>query len=138
MLTASGGPFRLEPKDLRGVTPAQALKHPNWDMGSKVTIDSATLFNKGLEVLESHFFFELPLSKIEVVIHPQSLVHSLVRFQDGNLKAQIGSHDMRLPDSGGAHRPRTPRDAARAPAPDRHLGVRRTRPGAVSESGAGV
>ena len=97
VLTASGGPFRLEPSDLSSVTPAQALKHPNWDMGSKVTIDSATLFNKGLEVLESHFFFELPLSKIEVVIHPQSLVHSLVRFCDGNLKAQIGSHDMRLP-----------------------------------------
>ncbi len=97
VLTASGGPFRLGPGDLSSVTPAQALKHPNWDMGGKVTIDSATLFNKGLEVLESHFFFELPLSKIEVVIHPQSLVHSLVRFRDGNLKAQIGSHDMRLP-----------------------------------------
>ena len=97
VLTASGGPFRLGPSDLSGVTPAQALKHPNWDMGSKVTIDSATLFNKGLEVLESHFFFEIPLDKIEVVIHPQSLVHSLVRFRDGNLKAQVGSHDMRLP-----------------------------------------
>ncbi len=97
ILTASGGPFRLGPSDLSGVTPAEALLHPNWDMGSKVTIDSATLFNKGLEVLESHFFFELPLTKVEVVIHPQSLVHSLVRFQDGNLKAQIGSHDMRLP-----------------------------------------
>jgi len=97
ILTASGGPFRLGPADLSGVTPAQALEHPNWSMGSKVTVDSATLFNKGLEVLESHFFFELPLAKIEVVIHPQSLVHSLVRFRDGNLKAQIGSHDMRLP-----------------------------------------
>jgi 1-deoxy-D-xylulose-5-phosphate reductoisomerase len=97
ILTASGGPFRLGPSDLSAVTPAQALKHPNWDMGGKVTIDSATLFNKGLEVLEAHFFFELPLSRIEVVIHPQSLVHSLVRFQDGNLKAQIGSHDMHLP-----------------------------------------
>lgn len=97
VLTASGGPFRLGPSDLSSVTPAQALKHPNWTMGGKVTIDSATLFNKGLEVLESHFFFELPLSKIKVVIHPQSLVHSLVRFRDGNLKAQIGPHDMRLP-----------------------------------------
>lgn len=97
ILTASGGPFRLGPADLAGVTPAQALKHPNWAMGSKVTVDSATLFNKGLEVLESHFFFEFPLAKIEVVIHPQSLVHSLVRFRDGNLKAQIGPHDMRLP-----------------------------------------
>ncbi len=97
VLTASGGPFRLGPADLATVTPEQALKHPNWAMGPKVTIDSATLFNKGLEVLESHFFFKLPLSQIEVVIHPQSLVHSLVRFKDGNLKAQIGPHDMRLP-----------------------------------------
>ena len=97
VLTASGGPFRLGPKDLSNVTPEQALKHPNWAMGPKVTIDSATLFNKGLEVLESHFFFELPLAQIEVVIHPQSLVHSLVRFRDGNLKAQVGPHDMRLP-----------------------------------------
>ena len=97
VLTASGGPFRLSPENLEHVTPQQALAHPNWSMGPKVTIDSATLFNKGLEVLESHFFFELPLSKIEVVIHPQSLVHSLVRFRDGNLKAQIGPHDMRLP-----------------------------------------
>ena len=97
VLTASGGPFRLGPDDLSSVTPEQALKHPNWAMGPKVTIDSATLFNKGLEVLESHFFFELPLAQIEVVIHPQSLVHSLVRFRDGNLKAQVGPHDMRLP-----------------------------------------
>ena len=97
VLTASGGPFRLSPESLEHVTPAQALAHPNWSMGPKITIDSATLFNKGLEVLESHFFFELPLSSIEVVIHPQSLVHSLVRFRDGNLKAQIGPHDMRLP-----------------------------------------
>ena len=97
VLTASGGPFRLGPDDLFGVTPEQALEHPNWAMGPKVTIDSATLFNKGLEVLESHFFFELPLAQIEVVIHPQSLVHSLVRFKDGNLKAQVGPHDMRLP-----------------------------------------
>lgn len=97
VLTASGGPFRLGPEDLERVTVKEALAHPNWAMGPKVTIDSATLFNKGLEVLESHFFFELPLSQIEVVIHPQSLVHSLVRFRDGNLKAQIGPHDMRLP-----------------------------------------
>ncbi|MEZ4607013.1 MAG: hypothetical protein R2865_09505 [Deinococcales bacterium] len=96
VLTASGGPFRTGPADLRSVTPTQALKHPNWSMGNKVTIDSATLFNKGLEVLEAHFLFDIPLSQIEVVIHPQSLVHSLVRFKDGNLKAQIGPHDMRL------------------------------------------
>ncbi len=97
VLTASGGPFHLKPKDLSSVTPQQALRHPNWNMGKKVTIDSATLFNKGLEVLEAHFLFEFPLENIEVVIHPQSLVHSLVRFKDGNIKAQIGPHDMRLP-----------------------------------------
>ena len=111
VITASGGPFRVGPADLSGVTPAQALLHPNWNMGSKVTIDSATLLNKGLEVLESHFFFELPLEQVNVVIHPQSLVHSLVRFRDGNLKAQIGSHDMRLPIQVALetpHRPATP------------------------------
>ena len=97
VLTASGGPFRTEPADLSKVTPAQALKHPNWEMGSKITIDSATLFNKGLEVLEAHFLFEMPLEQIEVVVHPQSLVHSLIRFRDGNLKAQVGPHDMRVP-----------------------------------------
>ena len=97
ILTASGGPFRTEPADLSKVTPQQALKHPNWDMGAKITIDSATLFNKGLEVLEAHFLFELPLHQIEVVVHPQSLIHSFVRFKDGNLKAQIGPHDMRVP-----------------------------------------
>lgn len=97
ILTASGGPFRIAPSDLSIVTPEQALKHPNWSMGSKVTIDSATLFNKGLEVLEAHFLFEMPLDQIEVLIHPQSIIHSLVRFKDGNLKAQIGPHDMRVP-----------------------------------------
>ncbi len=97
VLTASGGPFRTRPEDLSGVTPAQALQHPTWDMGSKVTVDSATLFNKGLEVLEAHFLFEVPLENVEVVVHPQSLVHSFVRFKDGNLKAQVGPHDMRVP-----------------------------------------
>jgi len=97
ILTASGGPFREGPEDLSQVTPQQALKHPNWSMGPKVTIDSATLFNKGLEVLEAHFLFELPLHAIEVLIHPQSLIHGLVRFQDGSIKAQIALPDMRLP-----------------------------------------
>ncbi|MDZ7800641.1 MAG: 1-deoxy-D-xylulose-5-phosphate reductoisomerase [Trueperaceae bacterium] len=97
VLTASGGPFREGPADLRQVTPAQALKHPTWRMGPKVTIDSATLFNKGLEVLEAHHLFEVPLDRIEVVVHPQSWVHALVRFRDGNLLAQVGPHDMRLP-----------------------------------------
>jgi len=97
VLTASGGPFREGPADLSTVTPQQALRHPTWAMGPKVTIDSATLFNKGLEVLEAHFLFDLPLDRIEVVVHPQSLVHGLVRFADGSIKAQVGPHDMRLP-----------------------------------------
>jgi len=96
-LTASGGPFRTGPSDLSSVTPAQALDHPTWRMGPKVTIDSATLFNKGLEVIEAALLFDLPFEQIEVVIHPQSLVHALVRFRDGSIKAQIGPHDMRLP-----------------------------------------
>lgn len=97
VLTASGGPFRTGPEDLSEVTPEQALAHPNWSMGPKVTVDSATLFNKGLEVLEAHFLFDMPLASIEVVVHPQSLVHGLVRFRDGSIKAQVGPHDMRLP-----------------------------------------
>ena len=97
ILTASGGPFRTSPDSLDNVTPEQALKHPNWNMGAKVTLDSATLFNKGLEVLEAHYLFEFPLENIDVVVHPQSLIHSFVRFRDGNLKAQIGPHDMRVP-----------------------------------------
>ncbi len=108
ILTASGGPFRTEPADLTDVTPEQALKHPNWAMGAKVTVDSATLFNKGLEVLEAHFLFEMALEKIEVIIHPQSLVHSFVRFKDGNLKAQVGPHDMRLPIQYGVEYPERP------------------------------
>lgn len=97
VLTASGGPFREGPADLASVTPEQALRHPTWSMGAKVTVDSATLFNKGLEVLEAAYLFRLPIAAIEVVVHPQSLVHALVRFHDGSLKAQIGPHDMRLP-----------------------------------------
>lgn len=97
ILTASGGPFLHEPADLCGVTPQMALNHPRWRMGPKVTVDSSTLFNKGLEVLEAKEFFRIPLEKVKVVIHPQSYVHSLVRFQDGNLKAQLGPTDMRLP-----------------------------------------
>ncbi|MBS3967217.1 MAG: 1-deoxy-D-xylulose-5-phosphate reductoisomerase [Truepera sp.] len=108
ILTASGGPFRTAPENLSAVTPEQALKHPTWNMGHKVTIDSATLFNKGLEVLEAHFLFELPLDKIKVVIHPQSLVHGLVRFNDGSFKAQIGPHDMRLPIQYGIEYPERP------------------------------
>lgn len=111
VLTASGGPFRDGPADLARVTPEQALAHPNWSMGPKVTIDSATLFNKGLEVLEAHYLFEFPLDRIEVVVHPESLVHGLVRFKDGNIKAAVGPHDMRLPIQyaiTGSRRPPTP------------------------------
>lgn len=97
ILTASGGPFRDEPEDLSNVTPAMALKHPNWSMGQKVTIDSSTLMNKGLEVLEARFLYGLEMHQIAVMIHPQSIIHSLVRFRDGQLKAQLGPPDMRLP-----------------------------------------
>ncbi len=98
ILTASGGPFRELPKeDFPKVTPEKALKHPNWQMGAKITIDSATLMNKGLEVIEAHFFFEMPPEKIEVVVHPQSIVHSMVEFVDGSVIAQLSLPDMRLP-----------------------------------------
>lgn len=97
-LTASGGPFRGWPKrQLQDVTPAMALKHPNWAMGAKITVDSATMINKGLEVIEAHWLFNLPYSQIEVVIHPQSVIHSLVTFTDGSILAQMGLPDMRLP-----------------------------------------
>jgi len=96
ILTASGGPFREGPDDLSQVTPEQALAHPRWNMGPKVSIDSATLMNKGLEVLEAKALFNIELNQIKVIIHPQSYVHSLVRFKDGQLKAQLGPTDMRL------------------------------------------
>jgi 1-deoxy-D-xylulose-5-phosphate reductoisomerase len=97
LLTASGGPFLDEPADLSGVTPEMALRHPTWRMGRKITIDSATLANKGLEIIEAHWLYDVPYEAIEVVIHPQSVVHSAVRFVDGSLKAQLGTPDMRLP-----------------------------------------
>jgi 1-deoxy-D-xylulose-5-phosphate reductoisomerase len=98
ILTASGGPFRgKDRKFLETVTRAQALKHPNWEMGAKITIDSASLMNKGLEVIEAKWLFHVPVSKVEVVVHPQSIVHSLVQFEDGSIKAQLGLPDMRLP-----------------------------------------
>ena len=98
ILTASGGPFRGKTRsELLKVTKQQALKHPNWDMGAKVTIDSASLMNKGLEVIEAKWLFGIPLDKIEVVVHPQSIVHSMVQFEDGSIKAQLGLPDMRLP-----------------------------------------
>ncbi len=98
ILTASGGPFRGKNSTfLSSVTKAQALKHPNWTMGAKITIDSATLMNKGLEVIEAKWLFGLKSKQIEVIVHPQSIIHSLVQFQDGSMKAQMGLPDMKLP-----------------------------------------
>ena len=100
VLTASGGPFRGRARDeLVDVTPADALAHPTWNMGAKITVDSATLANKGLEVIEAHFLFGLPYSRIEVVVHPTSIVHGLVRFRDGATVAHLGYPDMRVPIS---------------------------------------
>lgn len=97
-LTASGGPFRgRKIEDLRLVTKKQALKHPNWVMGAKITIDSATLMNKGLEVIEAKWLFNLQKNQIDVVVHPQSVIHSAVQFEDGSIKAQMGIPDMKLP-----------------------------------------
>jgi len=98
VLTASGGPFRGKTvAELEKVTCEQALKHPNWNMGNKITIDSATLMNKGLEVIEAKWLFNINLDKIEVIVHPQSIIHSLVQFTDGSVKAQLGLPDMKLP-----------------------------------------
>lgn len=98
IITASGGPFRGWKKEqLEEVTLAKALKHPNWSMGPKVTIDSSTLMNKGLEVIEAEWLFDMPIDKIEPIVHPQSIVHSMVQFQDGSIKAQLGVPDMKLP-----------------------------------------
>jgi len=97
-LTASGGPFRGRLRnDLLDITKAQALKHPNWEMGAKITIDSASLMNKGLEVIEAKWLFDLKTSQIDVVVHPQSIIHSAVQFEDGSIKAQLGVPDMKLP-----------------------------------------
>jgi len=98
ILTASGGPFlHYSPAELSGVTVEQALSHPSWQMGKKVTIDSATLMNKGLEVIEAHWLFDMPFDNIKVLIHPQSIIHSMVEFIDGSIKAQLSYPDMRLP-----------------------------------------
>jgi len=98
ILTASGGPFRdLPPDQFHSITKEQALAHPTWRMGNKITIDSATLMNKGLEVIEAYWLFGLPRERIDVIIHPQSIVHSMVEFVDGSIKAQLGMPDMRIP-----------------------------------------
>ena len=98
LLTASGGPFRGKTlAELKEITPAQALKHPNWSMGAKITVDSSTLANKGLEVMEAHHLFGVSYDQVQVVVHPQSIIHSMVEFSDGAVKAQLGVPDMRLP-----------------------------------------
>lgn len=98
LLTASGGPFRtFSLEQMRTVTAADALKHPNWEMGAKITIDSASMMNKGFEVIEAKWLFGVPVEKIQVLVHPQSIVHSAVQFTDGSIKAQLGAPDMRLP-----------------------------------------
>ncbi len=98
ILTASGGPFRGKTtEDLKGIRKEQALKHPNWSMGAKISIDSSTLMNKGLEVIEAQWLFDLKPHQIDVIVHPQSIIHSLVQFEDGSLKAQLGLPDMKLP-----------------------------------------
>ena len=98
ILTASGGPFRAMPKEaMAQVTPAQAVAHPNWDMGAKISVDSATMMNKGLELIEAHHLFGLPEERIEILVHPQSVVHSMVAYIDGSVLAQMGQPDMRTP-----------------------------------------
>lgn len=98
LLTASGGPFRtLTYEQMQHVTAAQALQHPNWEMGAKITIDSASMMNKGFEVIEARWLFDIPVDKIQVLVHPQSVVHSAVQFVDGSVKAQLGTPDMRMP-----------------------------------------
>ena len=100
ILTASGGPFRTASADrMRSATPAEAVAHPKWDMGAKISVDSATLMNKGLELIEAHYLFGLPSERLEVLVHPQSVVHSLVEYVDGSVLAHLGSPDMRIPIS---------------------------------------
>jgi 1-deoxy-D-xylulose-5-phosphate reductoisomerase len=117
LLTASGGPFLdLPAAEFASITPERALRHPTWSMGSKITIDSATLANKGLEVIEAHWLYDVGYERIDVVIHPQSVVHSAVQFVDGSLKAQLGTPDMRLPIQYALTHP--DRRPSRATAPD--------------------
>ena len=120
MLTASGGPFRGR-TDLEDVTREQALAHPTWDMGGKITIDSATLMNKGLELIEAHHLFGVPYERIDVVVHPQSIVHALVHLNDGASLAHLGYPDMRVPISYALHYPE------RADVPVRDARPRRAR-----------
>ena len=131
IITASGGPFRKRALDtLPTVTPREALAHPTWVMGKKITVDSATLMNKGFEVIESRWLFGVPFERIDVVVHPQSVVHSMVECADGSVKAQMGPPDMRLPIQAALTPPRT--DAQRLPAP-----VRPARPPVAHLRGTG-
>jgi len=123
LLTASGGPFRKTPIDaLDRVTPAEALAHPNWSMGSRITIDSATMVNKAFEVIEAHHLFDLPYDRIDVVIHPESIVHAIVEFVDGSVIAQLAAHDMRIPIQYALTRP----ERAGTDLPKLHLRERAT------------
>ena len=133
VLTASGGPFLDAPESLDAVTPAMALRHPTWSMGAKITIDSATLANKGLEVIEAHWLYDVDYDAIDVVVHPQSVVHSAVQFIDGSLKAQLGTPDMRLPIQYAlTHPDRLPSPAAAArPVARGAPGLPRARRGAL-------
>jgi len=107
IITASGGPFyNLKETALDRVSVEEALNHPNWEMGNKVTIDSATLMNKGLEVIEAYWLFDIPLSKIDILIHPQSYIHALVQYEDGSMIAQMSNHDMRIPIHFALHYPK--------------------------------
>ena len=142
VLTASGGPFRGR-TDLTGVTPEEALDHPTWSMGGRITVDSATLLNKGLEVIEAHHLFGVPYPLIEVVVHPQSIVHALVQLSDGAHLAHLGLPDMRVPISYALHRPDRAgrRDSARplrrsASSPSR-LPTRRRSPACASRAKRG-
>jgi 1-deoxy-D-xylulose-5-phosphate reductoisomerase len=115
ILTASGGPFRTrDPQTLHAVTPAQAVAHPNWDMGRKISVDSATMMNKALEVIEAHHLFGMPPERLEVVIHPQSVIHSMVQYRDSSVVAQLGTPDMRVPIAYGLSWPERMTSGAQA------------------------
>src|SRR6516225_1945256 len=149
ILTASGGPFRTATvAEMRAATVHQALKHPNWSMGAKITIDSATMMNKGLELIEAHYLFGFPSEQIDIIVHPQSIVHSIVEYCDGSMIAQVGPHDMRVPIANCLAWPERMPAAARldfrqmatltfeAPDPVRFPAIRLAREALVAQNGA--
>ena len=140
-LTASGGPFRDWPMErLARATPAEAVKHPNWDMGAKISVDSATMFNKGLELIEAFHLFPVGLDQLRIIVHPQSVVHSMVEYRDGSTLAQLGPSDMRVPIASTLAWPArmdTPCTPAR-PCRDRRADLPRAGRGAVSRDPAGA